>query len=127
VLDRSGIIYGNHAPEKRDLAHEMRMAMTPAEAHLWRRLKASRLRGIHFRRQQIIDGYIADFYCHEAGVVVEVDGDVHDHQREYDAQRDEVLRRRELIVLRVRNEDVLGDVNEVAGRILKVCLQRARR
>jgi len=125
--DRSNIVYGHHAPEKRDLAHAMRMAMTPAEAALWRRLKGSRLRGLHFRRQQIIDGFIADFYCHEAALVVEVDGGVHDQQRERDAQRDEVLRLRELLVLRVRNEEVFADVNEVVGRIVKACLERMGR
>lgn len=122
--DKSNIVYGSHAPEKRELAHQMRMRMTPAEARLWRRLHDSRLRGLHFRRQQIIDGFIVDFYCHEVGLVVEVDGDVHDQRREYDEQREEILRQRELTILRFRNEEVLDDINAVVGRILKACLPR---
>jgi very-short-patch-repair endonuclease len=125
--NRTGIIYGPHSPEKRERAHELRMAMTPAEALLWRRLRSSRLRGLHFRRQQVIDGFIVDFYCHEAGVVVEVDGAVHDNRREYDAERDTVLAQRELLVLRVTNDEVRRDVNEVVGRIVRACLPRRER
>ena len=51
--------------------------MTPAEKILWQELRANKL-GVHFRRQQAIAGFIVDFYCHKAGLVVEVDGDIHD-------------------------------------------------
>jgi len=125
--DRSNIVFGRHSADKRDLAHQMRMAMRPAEACLWQRLKGSRLRGLHFRRQQVIDGFVVDFYCHDAAVVVEVDGDVHREQREYDVERDAILEQRDLIVIRVTNDEVLGDVNEVVGRILKACLPRRER
>jgi len=65
--------------------------MTRAERVLWQRLKAGRLQGWHFRRQQVIDGFIVDFYCHAAGLVLEIDGGVHEQQREYDTERDAVL------------------------------------
>ena len=58
--------------------------MTPAEKILWNELRANKL-GVHFRRQQVIAGFIVDFYCHKAGLVVEVDGDIHDLQKEEDA------------------------------------------
>jgi very-short-patch-repair endonuclease len=48
--------------------------------------------GVHFRRQQIIQGFIVDFYCPKVGLVVEVDGDIHDLQQEEDARREKVLR-----------------------------------
>jgi len=64
--------------------------MTPAEKILWKELRTNRL-GVHFRRQQIIQGFIVDFYCHRAGLVVEVDGDVHDLQTEEDERREKVL------------------------------------
>jgi len=47
--------------------------------------------GVHFRRQQVIAGFIVDFYCHKAALVIEVDGNVHDLQQEEDTRREKVL------------------------------------
>ncbi|MHB8778456.1 MAG: endonuclease domain-containing protein [Anaerolineales bacterium] len=52
---------------------ESRRDMTPAEKILWQELRANKL-GVHFRRQQVITGFIVDFYCHKAGLVIELDG-----------------------------------------------------
>ncbi|MBC6941031.1 MAG: DUF559 domain-containing protein [Chloroflexi bacterium] len=57
------------------------------EKILWKELRASKL-GVYFRRQQVIQGFIVDFYCHMAGLVIEVDGDVHDLRKEEDERRD---------------------------------------
>jgi very-short-patch-repair endonuclease len=62
--------------EKLQRAKELRRDMTPAEKILWQELRANKL-GVHFRRQQVIAGFIVDFYCHKAGLVIEVDGDIH--------------------------------------------------
>ena len=105
-------------------AKQLRREMTPSEADLWARLRRSQLGGFHFRRQQIVDGFIADFYCHAAGIVVEVDGTVHDTQSDYDAERDRLLSARGLIVLRVRNEEVGTDMDGVLGRIETACRER---
>ena len=67
--------------EKLQLAKELRREMTPAEKILWQEVRAKKL-GVHFRRQQIIAGFIVDFYCHKGVLVVEVDGDIHDLQQE---------------------------------------------
>jgi very-short-patch-repair endonuclease len=99
----------------------MRQNMTPAEGKLWQRLRAGRLEGFHFHRQQVIDGYITDFYCHAAGLVVEVDGDVHLEQQEYDRDRDEYLSVRGLRVLRFYNTDVNKDIDAVLAAILEAC------
>ncbi|MEW6027890.1 MAG: DUF559 domain-containing protein [Chloroflexota bacterium] len=69
---------------------ELRREMTPAEKILWEELRANRL-GVHFRRQQVIQGFIVDFYCHKAALVVEVDGDIHDLQKEEDERREPPL------------------------------------
>ena len=87
-------------------AKDLRRQMTEEERLLWKRLRTHRLAGLHFRRQQIIDGFIVDFYCHTAGFIVEVDGPVHDQQAEYDAERDRILAARDLRILRIRNEEV---------------------
>ena len=74
--------------EKLERARELRREMTPAEKLLWQEVRAKKL-GVHFRRHtcpggrcqgQIIEGFIVDFYCHRAALVVEVDGDIHDLQ-----------------------------------------------
>ena len=75
--------------EKLQRARELRRDMTTAEKLLWQELRANKL-GVHFRRQQVIQGFIVDFYCHKAALVVEVDGDIHDLQQEEGAKREEV-------------------------------------
>jgi very-short-patch-repair endonuclease len=98
---------------KHQIAKELRRNMTPEEKILWQHLRTNRLNGLHFRRQQIIDGFIADFYCHAAGLVIEVDGEIHEQQIEYDLERDKVISSRGLRLLRVKNEDVRNNLDEV--------------
>jgi very-short-patch-repair endonuclease len=98
-------------------AKELRRTMTAAERRLWQALRANRFRGLHFRRQQVIDGFIVDFYCHTLGLVIEVDGDVHAEQADYDAERDRTLAARGLQVLRIRNIDVLRKMPAVLEQI----------
>ena len=102
-------------------ARELRRAMTAAEALLWQQLRGNRLNGLHFRRQQVIDGFIVDFYCHAAALIVEVDGGVHEAQTEYDAARDEILSLRGFRILRVSNEEVEQDRKGVLARIAAAC------
>lgn len=90
--------------------------MTPAEKTLWQELRANRL-GVHFRRQQIIAGFIVDFYCHKATLVIEVDGGIHDLQQEADALREKVLREMGLTIVRFRNEEVIQDLPTVVVKI----------
>jgi very-short-patch-repair endonuclease len=104
-------------------AKELRRQMTPEEQTLWQHLRANRLHGFHFRRQQIIDGFIADFYCHAAGLVIEVDGEIHEQQAEYDAERDKVLSARGLHLLRIKNEEVTENLDKVLLRIYQACCE----
>ena len=73
--------------------------------------------GRHFRRQQIIDGFIVDFYCHAAGLVIEVDGKIHEDQIEYDAERDRILKQRELQILRFTNAEIRANLDAVLRSI----------
>jgi very-short-patch-repair endonuclease len=86
--------------------------MTPAEKLLWQELRANRL-GVHFRRQQVIAGFIVDFYCHKAALVVEVDGDIHDLQQEEDARREKVLGELGLRVIRFGNDEIVRNLSAV--------------
>ena len=108
---RAGIIPGQTVTkEKLQRAKELRHEMTPAEKILWQELRGNKL-GVHFRRQQVIAGFIVDFYCHKAGLVVEVDGDIHDLQQEEDARRERVLREMGLGIVRFGNEEVVRDLS----------------
>jgi very-short-patch-repair endonuclease len=98
--------------------------MTPEEKLLWEQVRANRLRGLHFRRQQLVHGFVADFYCHSAGVVAEVDGGVHDTQVEYDAARDLAFAAIGLIVLRFSNDEVTTDMPAVLEQLAAVCAER---
>ncbi len=53
--------------------------MTHAETILWNEIRANKL-GVHFRRHQVIAGFIVDFYCHAANLVIEVDGEIHENK-----------------------------------------------
>mgnify|MGYP001770978009 FL=1 len=64
------------------LARQMRREPTPAEDKLWQKLRHKQILGYKFRRQHTIDRFIVDFYCGEARLVVEVDGEVHDYTQE---------------------------------------------
>ncbi|NOH01416.1 MAG: endonuclease domain-containing protein [Chloroflexi bacterium] len=101
---------------KFERAKELRREMTPAEKLLWQQIRANKL-GVRFRRQQIIQGFIVDFYCHQAGLVVEVDGDIHDLQQEEDARREKVLREVGLQIVRFGNDEVVGQLSAVVGKI----------
>ncbi len=98
---------------KVERARELRQNMTRAEKLLWHRLRANQLDGVRWRRQQIIDGFIVDFYCHAASLVVELDGSIHRSKQEYDAARDEALATRNLLILRIANTEVETNINGV--------------
>ena len=117
-MDEDFIVTGSHAEEKRQLARQMRREMTPSENVLWQRLRASRLGGLHFRRQQVIDGFIADFFCHGARLAVEVDGGVHQGRQDYDAERDRILAAHGLRLLRFTNAEVKTNLPRVLAQIL---------
>lgn len=109
--------------EKRLLARQMRREMTDAERLLWQEIRAGKL-GVHFRRQQVIDGFIVDFYCHSKKLSVETDGGVHNRpdQAEYDKERDRILRYRGIRILRIKNEDIFTDMQFVLDRIRALIL-----
>jgi very-short-patch-repair endonuclease len=107
-------------------ARDLRRTATPEERMLWQRLRHNQLVGLHFRQQQIIAGFIVDFYCHAARLVIELDGGVHDEQVEYDRERDEVLIARGLKILRIPNNEIHRDLNGVLAQIAAIALQRQR-
>jgi very-short-patch-repair endonuclease len=111
------IIIGQRVTKgKVERSRELRRDMTPAEKTLWQELRANKL-GVHFRRQQIIAGFVVDFYCHKATLVIEVDGGIHNLQQETDALREKVLREMGLTIVRFGNEEVIQDLPTVVVKI----------
>jgi len=93
---------------------------TDAEELLWNNLRNRRLKGLKFRRQHPISGYIADFYCHEERLVIEVDGEIHDlsENMEHDEGRAFEFELNGIHVIRFRNAEVLENIEDVLNRII---------
>lgn len=100
-------------------AQENRRLATPAEAVLWQALRGRQLDGYRFRRQHAIRQFIVDFYCHDAKLLIEVDGSSHDGAEEYGAERQVILEALGFRVLRFTNEEVLKRRPAVLKRISK--------
>ena len=113
------IVRAMRSEEKQRLALQMRREMTPAEERLWQRLWRSQLLGLHFRRQQVIEGLIADFHCREARLVIECDGSAHQSQGQYDQERDRILAAQNLEVLRFTNDQVEQNLSSVLEQIAR--------
>jgi len=94
----------------KNLARANRKAGNLSEVLLWMELKGSKL-GVRFRRQTPIGNYIADFYCAEKNMVIEIDGHSHDFKFEHDMERDEYMQSRGIYVLRISDIDVKRDMS----------------
>ena len=94
--------------EKLKLAKEFRKKMTLAEKAFWNMVRQNQVEGLHFRRQQVIHGFVADFFCNQIGLVVEIDGGIHEQQKDYDKLRDHIISACGVKVIRFSNEDVVN-------------------
>jgi very-short-patch-repair endonuclease len=103
-------------------ARILRQNLTEAEKKLWTRLRAHRLAGAGFRRQHPIGIYIVDFCAPREKIIIELDGDQHGKQKEYDELRTAFLREKGYRVLRFWNGEVMRNINGVLETILN-CLQ----
>ncbi len=86
-------------------------------------MRTNKLGGWHFRRQQILFGYIVDFYCHAASLIIEVDGEIHESQRPADLEREAILKEKGFQILRFRNLEIENNLNAVLSKILEACNQ----
>lgn len=100
-----------------DRARRLRREMTPQEETLWRNLRDRRLQGMKFRKQMWLAGYIADFACPEARLVVEADGSQHAEDRAYDAARDRAFARLSWKTLRFWNNEIANNLEGVLAVI----------
>ncbi len=100
------------------MARRMRRQPTDAENLLWQRLKAKRLEGWKFRRQEPVAGYVADFLCYDARLVIEVDGGQHAADADRDEQRTMAIAAEGFRVVRFWNNEVLENIEGVLETIV---------
>ncbi|MEM1393079.1 MAG: endonuclease domain-containing protein [Cyanobacteria bacterium P01_A01_bin.80] len=109
-------------PEIEQAARKLRKNLTPAEARLWSALRNKQLEGLRFRTQHPVGNFILDFYCSSCKLAVEVDGEIHAKQTEYDDARTTKLTNFGYRVLRFTNEQVMNDLPTVLAEIKRVAL-----
>jgi very-short-patch-repair endonuclease len=102
-------------------ARELRQEMTPAEKILWEHLRGRKLGGFKFRRQHPLGPFIADFYCAECRLVIELDGPIHDLQKNQDEQRTLQFEEFNYRVIRFRNDEVTMNITSTLNKILSAC------
>jgi len=102
------------------IAKDLRQRQTSAEVIMWEALRDRRLDGLKFRRQHAIanTAYVADFLCYEARLVVEIDGEIHESQRDEDVIRQRNIEAEGYTVLRFTNNQVYSDLESVLTEIL---------
>jgi len=110
-------------PSLLEFAREGRKNPTHTEKMLWRMLSGRKIHGLKYRREHPVGKYIADFYCAEFKLIVEIDGDVHKRD---DVKRQDIIRQNELEragyrVIRFSSNEVFSDMDRVIEEIVKVC------
>ena len=108
------------------IARKLRSNQTDSELKLWLQLRGRRLAGLKFRRQVPIAGFIADFLCEEAKLIVEVDGGQHTEQSDSDMERTRIMQDAGFEIVRFWNNEVLANMDGVLQRIVETA-QRAER
>lgn len=108
-------------PKHFGFARNLRQHLTNAESLLWTEVRGRKIAGAKIRRQHPINSFIADFYCHEAALVIELDGAVHNQveQTEYDLNRTYVLAELGIRVIRFTNDEVEKNMTWVLQVITK--------
>ena len=122
-----------------ELCRKLRKNQTPAESILWQELRNRKLDGWKFLRQHAIIYesvrnefffFIPDFYCSELKLVIELDGKIHDFQKEHDYNRDMILKAKGISILRIKNHEINNietAKEKIRNFILPLCSQRGRK
>jgi len=110
-----------------ETAKGLRKNMTLAELILWKKLKDRKLFKVKFRRQHPIDIFIADFYCHEYKLVIEIDGEIHleNEKKEYDLGRTVEMEKFGIRIIRFTNDQILFNMDNVINEIYKAITELA--
>ena len=112
-----------NSKKKTAFAKYLRRNMTMPEVILWAKLKNNQL-GVRINSQKVLYGYIADFYCEDAKLVIEVDGPCHDSQKLYDRTRDQHLKEKGIDTVRFTAQEVNNNTNAVVALIKQAIFKR---
>ncbi|MBT3948630.1 DUF559 domain-containing protein [Candidatus Parcubacteria bacterium] len=112
-------------------SRKLRSNPTPTELELWKYLRKRQFYGLRFLRQHPIkfsidnkvDYFIVDFYCHDYKIVIELDGEIHKKQKDYDEMREGLLKEMGFIIIRFKNREILENVEEVLNKIKKLLFE----
>lgn len=111
--------FQQYNPKLKELARKLRNNSTKAEIRLWRYLRGKQVRGLDFHRQKPLGDFIADFYCPEIKLVIEVDGYTHRFQDTIrkDKGKEDYLKKCDIVVMRFKDDEVMNDIKSVISRI----------
>jgi very-short-patch-repair endonuclease len=126
VMERK-MFYGT-IPDTFIAARYLRQNLTRCEEMLWQRLRNKAIQGYRFKCQHPIGYYVADFYCHAAKLVIEVDGNYHisSEQHFYDTQRTNDMQALGIAVLRFSNYQVENDIEFVVNQIRSFIIEHRK-
>ncbi len=116
IIDKSKAVKYN-----KGIARHLRKNLTYGEKILWKILRNKNVKGLRFRRQHPIDNYIVDFYCKEKSIIIEIDGPLHEEEERKlkDEIRETYLHAKGYRILRFRDKELLGNVDDILQRIKK--------
>lgn len=119
MKDYKDVLFHGANPKLFEFSQALRRNKTEAEDIIWQCLRNRKILNFKFRRQHPVHKYIADFYCHEAKLIIEIDGGIHHNTKnqEYDTNRSNELKEIGITVIRFKNEEVNGNLDEVLNMI----------
>ena len=103
---------------KKQFARNLRKESTPEEEKIWDVLRNRKFHNYKFRRQHVIEGFVVDFYCKNLRLAIEVDGKIHERQKEYDELRQRLIEEKGIKFIRVTNEEVNRDIEIFFSKII---------
>jgi len=112
----------------KQLRRDLRKNMTEAERALWERLRNKQLCNVKARRQYGFGPYVLDFYLTKVNLAIEVDGKIHLKKEQWhrDKSKDAFLKRNEIKVIRIRNQEVFDDINSVISKLETIVNERVK-
>lgn len=119
-------MYFRAKPVTLETAKLLRNRMTPSERILWEKLKGKKMLGLRIRPQHPIEFFIADFYCHAARLIIEIDGEIHSEQIEYDDGREAEIEKFGIKIIRFTNDEVNQDIDNVLKKIESIISDRIK-
>ncbi len=105
---------------KKEFVRFLRKDSTKAEEKVWNFLRNRKFNSLKFRRQHELNGFIVDFYSHELRLAIEIDGEIHNKQMDYDRLRQELIEKDRVTFIRVTNEEVMTDINKLFDKIVVI-------